>query len=134
MSTTRTYEYHACFSPPVDCNAILIPEYFPEMSTVQCDLLIENGLVIDPANGINQVHFNVAVKDGKILDVFEPDANICVYEAKEKYDASGCYVMPGLIDVHVHCYEHVTSLGINPDDACLARGVTTIVDAGSAGW
>jgi dihydroorotase len=104
------------------------------MSTVQCDLLIENGLVIDPANGINQVHFNVAVKDGKILDVFEPDANICIYEAKEKYDASGCYVMPGLIDVHVHCYEHVTSLGINPDDACLARGVTTIVDAGSAGW
>ena len=98
--------------------------------SVECDLLIENGLVIDAVNNINQV-LNVAVKDGKILDVFVPGANI--YKTKETYNASGCYVTPGLIDVHVHCYEHVTSLGINPDDTCLARGVTTVVDAGSSG-
>ena len=104
------------------------------MSIVQCDLLIENGMVLDPANEINQVPLNVAVKDGQILDVFDPKANTCIYKAQEMYDASGCYVTPGLIDVHVHCYEHVTALGINPDDACLARGVTTVVDAGSAGW
>lgn len=98
---------------------------------VECDYLIENGLVIDPANNINQVCVNIAVKDGKILDVFEAGTN--VYQAHKSYDATGCYVMPGLIDVHVHCYEHVTSLGVNPDDTCLAYGVTTVVDAGSAG-
>ena len=98
----------------------------------ECDLLIENGLVIDPANNINQIPLNIAVKDGKVLDVFEVGANV-LYKANETYDSTGCYVTPGLIDVHVHCYEHVTSLGVNPDDTCLARGVTTVVDAGSAG-
>ena len=99
---------------------------------MECDLLIENGLVIDPANGINEIPMHVAVKNGKILNVFEPNAS--TYVSREIFDASGCYVTPGLIDVHVHCYEHVTSLGINPDNMCLARAVTTVVDAGSAGW
>ena len=43
------------------------------------------------------------------------------------------FVTPGWIDSHVHCYEHSTPLGINVDKYCLARGVTTVVDAGSAG-
>ncbi|XP_028402333.1 uncharacterized protein LOC114525284 [Dendronephthya gigantea] len=99
--------------------------------SLECDLLIINGLVIDPANDIDQIQLDIAVKDGKILNIFKPGEN--TYTASEIFDASGCYLTPGLIDVHVHCYEHVTSLGINPDDACLSRGVTTVVDAGSAG-
>lgn len=99
--------------------------------SLECDLVIENGVVIDPANYIDQVPLNIAVKDGKILDVFEPGVN--TYLAPERYNASGCYVTPGFIDAHVHCYEHVTPLGVNPDDTCLAHGVTTVVDAGSAG-
>jgi dihydroorotase len=42
-------------------------------------------------------------------------------------------VTPGFIDVHTHCFEGV-SFGINADRYCLARGVTTVVDAGSAGY
>ena len=99
--------------------------------SLACDLLIINGLVIDPANDIDQIHLDIAVKDGKILNVFKPGEKN--YIASDTYDASGCYLTPGLIDVHVHCYEHVTSLGINPDHTCLSRGVTTVVDAGSAG-
>lgn len=49
------------------------------------------------------------------------------------FDASGCYVVPGLIDCHVHAYQYVTPLGIDVDEFCLRRGVTTAVDAGSAG-
>jgi len=48
-------------------------------------------------------------------------------------DASGRYVTPGLIDVHVHVFPGVSFLGVEPDPTCLARGVTTVVDAGSAG-
>ena len=40
----------------------------------------------------------------------------------KEIDASGCLVVPGLIDFHVHVYEHCTQLGVNPDDNCLARG------------
>ena len=99
--------------------------------TLECDLLIENGMVIDPGNHINKVLLNIAVKNGEIIDVFKPNEKN--YRTNETYNASGFYVTPGLIDIHVHCYEHVTSLGVNADDTCLARGVTTVVDAGSAG-
>ena len=43
---------------------------------------------------------------------------------QNEIDASGCMVLPGLIDCHVHVYEHCTQLGVNADDNCLARGLT----------
>ncbi|PYV40390.1 MAG: amidohydrolase/deacetylase family metallohydrolase [Acidobacteria bacterium] len=42
-------------------------------------------------------------------------------------------VTPGLIDIHVHVYDGVAPLGIPADPTCVAKGVTTVVDAGSAG-
>jgi dihydroorotase len=38
-----------------------------------------------------------------------------------------------MIDLHVHVFEGVSHYGIPPDPTCLARGATTVVDAGSAG-
>ena len=54
-------------------------------------------------------------------------------EAREVLDAEGCLVTPGLIDLHVHVFYGVSHFGIEPDPTCLARGATTVVDAGSAG-
>ena len=54
-------------------------------------------------------------------------------EAKETVDCSGLLVAPGMIDLHVHVYWGVSHYGIWPDDHCVAKGVTTAVDAGSAG-
>lgn len=96
----------------------------------QYDYLIRGGRVIDPANGVDQVA-DVAIKDGVIAKI-APD--IPVSQAKRIYDARGQIVTPGLIDLHVHVYEHATPLGINADEHCLRRGVTTVVDAGSAGY
>lgn len=94
----------------------------------QIDLLVKNGRIIDPANGVDTVA-DIAVNDGKILSI----GNNIQLQAKETFDATGCLVTPGLIDCHVHCYQYSTPLGINPDEQCLSRGVTTIVDGGSAG-
>nr|XP_022339401.1 uncharacterized protein LOC111134562 [Crassostrea virginica] len=94
----------------------------------QIDLLVKNGRIIDPTNGVDTVA-DIAVNDGIILSI---DNNI-QFQAKETFDAGGCLVTPGLIDCHVHCYQYSTPLGINPDEHCLSRGVTTIVDGGSAG-
>ena len=41
--------------------------------------------------------------------------------------------MVGLVDLHVHVYHDATVLGVEPDLRCLQRGVTTVVDGGSAG-
>lgn len=64
-------------------------------------VLIKNGLVVDPANGIKR-QADVLVKDGKIEwisgeDVKEVKDNTC-----DVIDATGCTVAPGLVDVHVH--------------------------------
>jgi dihydroorotase len=48
-------------------------------------------------------------------------------------DAVGLLVTPGLVDVHTHLFPGVSHYGIEPDPHCLARGVTTAVDAGSSG-
>ena len=53
--------------------------------------------------------------------------------AKRVIDVAGCYVTPGLIDFHVHSYWGVNPYGCNLDSLCLATGVTTTMDAGSAG-
>jgi dihydroorotase len=93
------------------------------------DLLIAGGTVIDPGQKLH-TQLDVAVKDGKILEVSK---NIAKERAAKIVSARDRIVTPGFIDVHVHCFEGV-SFGINADRYCLARGVTTVVDAGSAGY
>ena len=59
--------------------------------------------------------------------------NIPETDAKQILDARGKIVTPGLVDLHVHVYDGVVPYGIPPDPNCIAKGVTTVVDAGSAG-
>lgn len=94
------------------------------------DYLIQGGRVIDPANGVDMIA-DVAIKDGRIAALA---SDIDMHRAVDFYDATGQIVTPGLIDLHTHVYEYATPLGINPDEHCLRRGVTTVVDAGSAGY
>ncbi len=93
------------------------------------DLLIENGTLVDPAQGIHDRR-DVAFAGGVVAEV-GPD--LPAGEARVVIDAAGRYVTPGWIDVHVHVFPNVTHYGIEPDPTCLARGATTVVDAGSAG-
>jgi dihydroorotase len=101
------------------------------------DLLIKGGHVIDGKNNLSAVR-DVAIKDGKIASVAP---NIAAARALKTVDASGLYVTPGLIDIHVHVYPGPIrnsyaggSLGLQPDGFTLRVGVTTVADAGSAGW
>ncbi|CAL1543798.1 unnamed protein product [Lymnaea stagnalis] len=93
------------------------------------EFVIKNGRVIDPARHFNQVA-DAYVADGRIFTIGKPPEGSGRWQV---VDATGCIVTPGLIDLHVHAYEHATPLGVNVDRMCLARGVTTVVDAGSAG-
>jgi len=54
--------------------------------------------------------------------------------ATEIIDVSGKLVTPGLIDLHGHFFHRGQPLFVDPDRTCLPVGVTTAVDAGSAGW
>lgn len=93
------------------------------------DLLIRGGTLIDPAQGVHAKR-DVAFARGTVAAVAE---EIPTTDAANVVDASGRLVTPGLIDLHVHVFEGVSHYGIAPDPTCLARGATTVVDAGSAG-
>jgi dihydroorotase len=94
------------------------------------DLLIKGGTVVDPSANLHAA-LDVALKDGKIAAV---GANIAPNRSRKTISAAGKLVTPGLIDLHVHVYEGATEAGINADRYCMGRGVTTAVDAGSAGY
>ena len=93
------------------------------------DLLITGGRVIDASQNLS-VERDVAIADGKIAAVA---ANLPAARAKQVFDARGKLVTPGLINVHAHVYKHVYPISVDPDAVGLPAGVTTIVDAGSAG-
>jgi dihydroorotase len=93
------------------------------------DLVIHGGTVIDPASGLHERR-DIAVSDGRIAAV-EPHVGLA--ETADAIDATGRLVVPGLVDLHVHVYWGVADLSIEPGPNDLARGATTIVDAGSAG-
>ena len=61
------------------------------------NILIRGGRVIDPGTRTDQIQ-DLYVSDGLIADVGED----LEYEADQVIQAEGCYVMPGLIDMHVH--------------------------------
>jgi dihydroorotase len=93
------------------------------------DLLLTNGTVLNPATKLNQ-KLDVAVTGDRVAAI---QADLPRSGAKRVIDATGCYVTPGLIDFHVHSYWGVNPYGCKLDSLCLATGVTTTMDAGSAG-
>lgn len=93
------------------------------------DLLLKGGLLIDPAQGIHAV-LDVAFAGGRVAMVGEGLSSL---DAAAEVDCAHCMVTPGMIDLHVHVFWGVSHYGIEPDPHCIARGVTTAVDAGSSG-
>jgi dihydroorotase len=117
-------------------------QFGAQAQTPRYDLLLKGGHVIDPANGIDRV-MDVAISGGKIAAVA---ANVPASDAGKVVDVSGLYVTPGLIDIHAHVgrggvplnwfapekQAQMGPIGM-PADLALMAGVTTLVDAGTAG-
>jgi len=113
---------------PVSAQPPALPAY---------DLLLRGGHVLDARNNLDAV-MDVAIKDGKIARVAK---NLSPKDAIKTIDVKGLYVMPGLIDMHVHVYNgtgekgsYAGDLSVPPDGFTFRAGVTTVVDAGCSGW
>jgi dihydroorotase len=109
----------------------------PAAAQPKYDLLLRGGHVIDPRNSISAVR-DVAILDGTIAAVAD---RLNPGEALKTVDASGLYVTPGLIDIHAHVYtgtgeprSYAGDSSVYPDGFTFRVGVTTVADAGGAGW
>ena len=103
----------------------------------QYDLLLKGAHVIDPKNNINQP-MDLAIADGKVAAVA---ANLEASRARKTIDLKGLYLTPGLVDLHTHLFNTPGLAGawagdssVSADAFSFRTGVTTMVDAGSAGW
>jgi dihydroorotase len=101
------------------------------------DLLLQGGRVIDPKNNLSAVR-DIAIKDGTIAAVAP---HLSAADALKTVNVSGLIVTPGLVDIHVHVFAGTGERGsyagdnsVYPDPLTLRVGVTTVADAGCAGW
>ena len=101
-------------------------------------IVIKGGHIIDPKNNIDAI-MDLAINEGRIAIVAK---NIDEKEGKRVINAKGMFVTPGIIDLHVHLY-YGTKMdqglmngpnSVAADAFSFRAGVTTMVDAGSAGW
>ncbi|TKJ37441.1 MAG: dihydroorotase [Planctomycetes bacterium B3_Pla] len=83
------------------------------------ELLIKNGRVIDPANGIDK-QCDVLIVDEKIAEVGRVEKTV-----EKVIDAAGKLVTPGLIDIHVHFREPG-----DEEEETIASGSAAAVAAG----
>ena len=105
------------------CGSAIVPSLLAGRS--EFDLVIRGGRVLDAAQRIDRIA-NVAIRDGKIAAI---RPHIARSAAKETIDATGKLVTPGLIDLHTHMSDKQL-----PPSTVLADGVTSLLDAGSAGF
>jgi dihydroorotase len=93
------------------------------------DLRVKGGEVVDPGSG-RRGSFDVAVNRNRIAAV---DTSIPADSAATVIDATGKLVTPGLVDLHSHVFHGCSYWGVKPDPVASSSGVTTWIDAGSAG-
>ncbi|HEA65998.1 MAG TPA: hypothetical protein ENI07_04125 [Desulfobacterales bacterium] len=88
----------------------------------QFDIVFKNGQVVDPANQMNDKR-DIGVKGNKILDIA---SNIDPARTIKCFDLEGAWVLPGIIDLHVHASSWLG--GIFAHKMIAEAGVTTALD------
>lgn len=105
-------------------------------SAKQYSLILKGGRILDPGRDID-ITGDIAIEGGRIAAVgpgLAPGPGTAVI------DVSGCLVTAGLVDIHTHLFASAVipdawagDNSIYPDGFSFRSGVTTMVDAGSAG-
>lgn len=90
--------------------------------------LVRNGNVYD-GSGTPPKKVDVRIVDGLITEMGPG----LIATNEEIIDAEGLIVTPGLIDLHTHVFSGIGLYSVDPVDAGLRTGVTSMLDTGTAG-
>ena len=93
------------------------------------DLVLRGARLFEPSTASWRAT-DLAVSDGVVAAIAE---SIPAEDGRLSAELRGAMLTPGLTDLHVHAYPGATFWGIDIDPPSLRSGVTTVVDAGSAG-
>ncbi|MCK9251691.1 MAG: amidohydrolase family protein [Clostridiales bacterium] len=91
------------------------------------DLIVKNSNLLDP-KAEEPLTCDIGIASGRIAAL----GTLSATDGQQVMDAAGCYVVPPLIDAHLHAAP-LASLGVPVDAVCLPSGVGAAIDAGSAG-
>jgi dihydroorotase len=92
------------------------------------NLILKGGRLVDPARNLDAQQ-DIHIRDGVVAAV----GTELKADGATVIDVNGLIVTPGLIDVHLHLMNGLGAFGVDPDIFGVGSGVTTVVDAGSAG-
>ncbi len=92
------------------------------------NFMLKGGRLIDSTSGLDGQQ-DIHVRDG-VVEAIGTDLKA---EGATVVNVEDCIVTPGLIDVHLHLMNGLGAFGVDPDIFGVGSGVTTVVDAGSAG-
>lgn len=104
------------------------------MRNKEKEILLKGGTILDPSRNIKKKG-DVRILEGKIAEIGE---NLAGSGETIIVPAEGCYVTPGLVDMHCHIYPSFPFQKdglptIHPQSHMFQSGVTTAVDAGTCG-
>jgi formylmethanofuran dehydrogenase subunit A len=92
------------------------------------ELIVKNGFVYDPLNGIDGEKMDICVRDGKIVETVKDSAKVV--------DASGMIVMPGGVDIHSHIAGGEVDTGrmLRPEDHVKDVEIKTDITRSGVGY
>ena len=105
------------------------PRALSQTQARKYELLLKGGRVIDPSQSFN-APANVAFAGGRIAAIAR---DIDAAESERTVPVAGQIVTPGLVDLHTHGFAGVSHWGVDLNRSCIARGVTTAINAGTSG-
>jgi dihydroorotase len=100
-----------------------------DRALMKFDCLIKGGRLVDPASR-RDGPWDLGIRRDRIAAV---DVDIPSDTAFQVIDASDKLVTPGLVDLHTHVFHGVGYWGVDAESTAAQSGVTTWIDAGSAG-
>lgn len=113
--------------------AVLLATCFAAVATAESSLVIEDCSVFDPETGTMLAGRTIVVQGERIVAVAASAEPVEIPADAVRIDGRGKYVLPGLIDAHVHLV-HVLDLAHVPGEDVLplylAAGVTSVRSAG----
>lgn len=106
-----------------------------ELAASDRPLVIQNTSIFDTASGKMLPQRTIDIRDGRIHAIRDPNVQFPIPNDTEVVDGSGKYVIPGLIDAHVHLVHLADRTHVTGDEFLplfMAAGVTSVRSVGDA--